>query len=398
MPDVGIVMPVYNQKESYLRSAIQSILAQSYRDFQLIIVIDGASSDVEKAIIEEVRQEKRVNIIVNQQNQGIATALNLGFRKLMCLSEIEYLTWVSSDNIYYPKFIYKLRKTLKKGPPTLGLVYSCFRHIDDKGKSYHDENFLENFRKWQQQPKEHLLDICFIGASFMYKKIYARLAGDYRLGTVEDYDYWLRLTEHCDIKYIPIQLMDYRVFSPYSISDKLRTSVEHNRRWQYMLQLAKHQARVRRNIPCETTILFPVKDGMEYTVKQLERLLKQYYSNYNLIIIDTSSDPKETIALRKIPDPRILWLRMPSFDEKDAICHGLRNISTPFTLLYGKGSFNSKKQLHNLADQLRQLPEEVISTYYSPVRSVAYRTQPVSNEPVFQELYRTHKLIEIIKR
>lgn len=396
MPDVGIVMPVYKQKPSYLHAAIQSVLNQTYSNFRFVIVIDGAPEMA--AVIEEaVGADQRVEVIPCERNQGVAKALNRGFQELLADPEILYLTWVSSDNLYYPDFIRILRKELKYGPDELGLAYSCFRDIDDEGRPLHDEAMQAMKRDYQAKPKEALLDFHIIGVSFMYKSRYARMIAGYGMEPVEDYDYVLRLTDYCETRYLPVELMDYRVDSPFSVSAQLKNSGEQHRRWRNAFQTAKYNARLRRGVPMETTVLFPVKDGSPATAVLMEQLLEQYYSNYLLQVIDLSAGQEATARLSAIPDPRIRYAAMPGMDEKEAIFRAAQTIETPFTMLYGKGPALQYEDLENLAQMLRKADLPHISVYYPPGREgILFRTEHPPEEPIYHELYRTVKLVELL--
>ncbi|MED4051930.1 glycosyltransferase family 2 protein [Priestia megaterium] len=333
MADVGIVMPVYKQDLNYLELALNSVLKQDYQNFYFVIVSDGAPPEVNNKITELTAGDNRVHFIIKEKNEGVSKALNTGFDFLMKFVEVEYLTWVSSDNIYFQNFIEKLREALVNGPEEIGLVYSSFRHIDHDGKHILNEDLLA-FRKFQEKPKESLLDLCYIGTSFMYKKIYASKTDGYFMEPVEDYEYWLRLTDHCDIKYVPTELMDYRVASPHSISAQLQSSVYQHRRWRYTFNLAKQQTRNRRNIPFEVTIVFPVQQLSEITVSQYEHVLNQSYSNYKFLVIDLSPRAKVSQTLKQISDPRVAFFHLPNKSMADAIKLGIELADTPYTLLF----------------------------------------------------------------
>ncbi len=255
MADIGIVMPVYKQKTRFLRAAIRSILKQNYRNYKLVIVIDGTTPNVVRTVRKETNHNPRVKVIAYKKNKGTAQALNAGFKVFGEDPNIKYLTWVSSDNVYYPKFLTILRQHLLNGPTNLGLVYSNFRFITNRGKPARSHARLMQQREWRSQPKENLVNTCFIGASFMYKKSFALKVGKYRFTPVEDYDYWLRLTEHCDIKYVPIELMNYRLRSRFSMSRKLATSPQFYRRKRNISKLIRLLARIRRNIQIETAVI-----------------------------------------------------------------------------------------------------------------------------------------------
>lgn len=338
MRDVGIVMPIYKQEPQYLKQAIQTILNQTYQDFYLVIVFDGSPAETIKITLNEVNNDDRVHVIVKKKNEGVSKALNRGFNFIMKKKEVKYLTWVSSDNIHYEQMIEKLRDKLVNSPEEVGLVFSSFFHIDDQGERL-PEPSLKEFLAHQDQPKEKLLDYCFIGVSFMYKKNVANKINGYYLEPVEDYDYWLRLTEHCDIAFIPEVLMEYRTDSQQSISAQLKNSIEKQRHWRYIYNLAKVNARKRRNIPYELTVIFPVGDGSPETIEKLESLLDQTFSNYKLVIIDQSVDKEGISTLQHISDPRIMFVHLPEKSIRETFMKGMEFTDTPYTLLYGEGNF-----------------------------------------------------------
>jgi glycosyltransferase involved in cell wall biosynthesis len=394
MPDVGIVMPVYKQIPIYLYRAIQSIRRQTYKNFHLVIVIDGTTPKVVRTIKKAVGKDRRIKVVARRQNQGIATALNIGFSRLFIKPDIKYVTWVSSDNIYYRSFLSVLRQHLIQSPPNVGLVYSCFRHVNSMGKPIFNKAYRKATCAWQNQPKNNILDVCFLGASFMYKKHFAMRTGTYRLEPIEDYDYWLRITELCDIKYIPRTLMDYRVNSPRSISAQLQSKEEH-RRWRYSYQLARYEARQRRNIPVETTVIYPVNIASEHTINILENLYEQTYSNYKLLVVDISPTQAVTPMIKSISDPRVVVLQMPTASIKKAIFEGVKRAQTPYTFVYGNHT-NPAFVLQNLVNQMRVTPPTVISTFTNVAGTVVQsRIAHPPKDPVFNELYRTGRLLTI---
>ncbi|MFS0765594.1 glycosyltransferase family 2 protein [Peribacillus phoenicis] len=399
MNDIGVVMPVYNQVPSYLITAIQSILNQSYSHFQLVIVIDGASTETVTIVEQETKEDKRVKIIYKEKNEGVSKALNTGFDYLMNFSDIKYFTWVSSDNIYYDVFLEELRKVLHEGPPNLGLVYSSFRHVDEDGMLTKGHPIFEDFHKFQDQPKEKLLDVCLIGVSFMYKKYFAQQLDGYVMEPIEDYEYWLRLTEICEVKYIPLELMDYRVDSPKSISSQLKSSIKQHRRWRYAFNLARQQARNRRNIPFELTILFPVKEGSAETIKKLEELYDQSFSNFKVLVLDISPNSIAIPKLNQISDPRCAFLKLPNMEEIEAIKLGVKAADTTYTILLGKGVFpSSVSVLYNLITFHQQLEDRFPghSAFDNDGGAVSYRKDCSLDEPTFGQVYKTVTLLKAL--
>ena len=369
--DVGIVMPVYRQKSVFLKKAIGSILHQSYRHFKLVIVLDDAPREVEKIVRHETRGDSRVHIVRHSRNKGVAKALNRGFESLFRRKDIHYVTWVSSDNIYYRHFLSELRRKLRQAPPNVGLVYSSFYHINDNDKEIFGKEYRRQTRAWQQQTTGDLLDNCFIGPSFMYRKSLAqKIRGGYQLEPVEDYDYWLRLTDDCDTAFISKPLMGYRVQTPYSISKQLSDSVAEHRRWRYAYQLAKSQARRRRRIPVETTILVPVTAYSDLVLARLEALYDQYYSNFSVVVVDCSPSCSATAQLKHISDPRVAFDEGVVSDIGASIHRILPKIRTPFIMLYNAEESVNHGDLHPLAGHLRGTSNTVKSVSWSSSASI----------------------------
>ncbi|WP_187443580.1 glycosyltransferase [Rossellomorea aquimaris] len=315
MKDVGMVMPVYNQLPRYLRAALLSILRQqTYDQFHLIIVIDGANKET-KSVVYEFAIDPRCTVIEKEKNEGISKALNTGFDYLFKLDEVKYITWGSSDNLVYPEFIKKLRDKLVSSSSKVGLAFSAFDHIDENGRLLFDKERQDALREWQQtRTKEDLLESSFIGTSFMYKKKYAKQIDGFNLDPVQTYDFWLRLTEICEIAFVPEELMGYRLNSPMSLSKKIVKEKEKHRWWRDQFALARHQARRRRKQPYETTIYFPVYTLDAGTIEEIENLLEQKYADYLLVLIDTTHRLPAKLKELGIQDCRIIVTAPPGSD------------------------------------------------------------------------------------
>ncbi|MCD6661765.1 MAG: glycosyltransferase family 2 protein, partial [Lentimicrobium sp.] len=93
-PLVSILMPVYNGRD-YLRPAIDSLLAQTFTDFEMIVVNDGSKDD-SQAIIESYNDPRIV--LINQQNQGVARSLNNGLK----IARGKYIRRHDADDISTP--------------------------------------------------------------------------------------------------------------------------------------------------------------------------------------------------------------------------------------------------------------------------------------------------------
>jgi len=111
LPKVSVIMPVYNT-ETYVAQAIESILAQTFTDFEFIIVDDG-STDRTPAILDAFsRSDNRVRIIHNPVNRGPAACRNIGLNN----SSGEYIALMDADDISKPERLAKQSAYLHNHP------------------------------------------------------------------------------------------------------------------------------------------------------------------------------------------------------------------------------------------------------------------------------------------
>ena len=125
---VSIVLPVYNGAK-YLRESIDSILAQTYTNWELLI-LDDCSTDESPAIALEYEQkDPRIHYYRNEHNLRLPRNLNRGFS----LARGDYLTWTSDDNRYRTTALERMHTALKNEPAAQFVFASC-RIIDGTGK------------------------------------------------------------------------------------------------------------------------------------------------------------------------------------------------------------------------------------------------------------------------
>ena len=105
MPKVSIILPTYNG-QAYIEEAIISILNQTFRDFELIVVDDCSTDHTPKVLDFFKLQDSRIKIITNKKNLKLPASLNVGHR----IAQGDYLTWTSDDNILHINFVERLVK------------------------------------------------------------------------------------------------------------------------------------------------------------------------------------------------------------------------------------------------------------------------------------------------
>ena len=106
MPAISIIVPVYNT-EKYLRRCIDSILAQTFTDFELILIDDGSPDNCGKICDEYARRDNRIHVI-HQENGGLSAARNAGIDWAFANSDSEWLTFIDSDDWVHVDFLISL--------------------------------------------------------------------------------------------------------------------------------------------------------------------------------------------------------------------------------------------------------------------------------------------------
>lgn len=111
MPSISVIVPIY-KVEPYLRACIDSILAQTFTDFELILVDDG-SPDACGAICDEYAvKDSRVHVI-HQENGGLSAARNAGIDWAFANTESQYLTFIDSDDMIHPQMLEGMLRAMR---------------------------------------------------------------------------------------------------------------------------------------------------------------------------------------------------------------------------------------------------------------------------------------------
>lgn len=196
---VSIVLPVYNG-EKYLRESIDSVLAQTYTNWELLILDDCSTDSSQQIAKEYVERDNRIHYFRNEHNLRLPRNLNRGFS----LAQGEYLTWTSDDNRYKPEALERMVGALQ-GTPDAQFVFASCRIIDGEGKEVEYITVSEGSKK-------RIVGSNPVGACFMYtRKAYEEI-GEYdpELTLVEDFDYWQRLYARFGAVTINDILYEYR--------------------------------------------------------------------------------------------------------------------------------------------------------------------------------------------
>ena len=220
MPLISVVIPTYNSAR-YLPATLQSVLAQSIRDLEIIVVDDG-STDGTEAVVHELKSEKIVYI--KQANSGgPSRPRNMGIRA----ARGKYISIFDSDDLMLPN---KLSESVAflEDHPSLGFVFTNFVVCNDEGEDFAG-TFLDTYSGFWNLPKtvvgttrcivtgcaayENLFSENYIGTSgVVVPKAVFMTVGDFdeTLAGPEDRDMWFRIAKRYDIGFLDVIGHRYR--------------------------------------------------------------------------------------------------------------------------------------------------------------------------------------------
>lgn len=200
---ISVLMSVYNG-EKHIREAIESILNQTYRNFDFII-LDDASTDTTPQIIQSMaHQDDRIKILKNRRKLGLTKSLNKG----LALAEGKYLARMDADDISLPdRFVNQV--DFLDTNPEIGVGGTAYRVIDEEGKvgQIHHPLTAPIILRWSSYFKNPLVHSTVV----MRREILKNEEGyDERFKTAQDYDLWQRLGGKTRLANLPDVLLYLR--------------------------------------------------------------------------------------------------------------------------------------------------------------------------------------------
>ncbi len=126
-PKISIILPSYNRSK-YLSQTIDSCLAQTFANFELIIIDDCSADDSLIVANKYAKIDSRIHVISNEVNKKLPATLNIGF----AYAKGQYLTWISDDNIYHKEALEKMNSCLDN-MNDIWLVYADYTVINSIG-------------------------------------------------------------------------------------------------------------------------------------------------------------------------------------------------------------------------------------------------------------------------
>jgi len=228
-PKVTVVIPIYN-REKYVRDAIDSILAQTFTDFELLVIDDG-STDGSPEIVRSYC-DPRIRLVCNEKNQGIPKTRNTGIR----LARGEYLAFLDSDDWACPERLMKQVAFLDDHPDYVA-VGAWIEWMNEEGRP------LGRIKRKAILPEEiaaqRLFQSGLENSASMARTVVLRNYGHQEQFDIsEDFDLWSRIAAHHKLATLPEVLGRRRIHSGQIMLKK----ASHKKDWRLKIYAAQLQA------------------------------------------------------------------------------------------------------------------------------------------------------------
>jgi hypothetical protein len=270
-PKVSVIIPYYNAAK-YLEAAVRSVLEQTYRDYELILIDDG-SADESSGVIRNIN-DSRIRLYRNEKNIGIPAARNQGIQ----YAKGKYIAWLDSDDLSLPDRIQKQVLLFDKNPK-LGLCGTSVQTLGapvDMEWCYPYSSELLRCRM--------LLDNPFATSSIMMRAEALRKGSfkfDTKFSVAEDYDLWEKISRDWETTNIQEILTRYRIHQTQSSLGHDKKKISRDNVWNIQSRLLNGlgiaASEEEKNLHLEIGVgwRFPTTaEGFDSVGKWLRKLLK----------------------------------------------------------------------------------------------------------------------------
>lgn len=331
-PLVSIIIPVYNG-ENYVKEAIDSALAQTYKNIEIIVVNDGSKDNTEK-ICKSYKNKIRY---IKKENGGVASALNLAIKNM----KGEYFSWLSHDDLYFPNKVEAQINFLKSQNNKEVILYSDYAIINERGEL--TALCKKDHKELQKKPLYSLLTGAVNGITMLIPKVCFEKVGNFneKLRCTQDYDLWFKFFDKYNFVHIEKILSSTRIHSQQDSQVSPNVIKEGNQLWLNMIKTSeekyiqnventKYEFYIRilncvkdtsydkvieylaRNIKAiennaknkikiqktKVSVIIPFFNRINMTIRAIKSVENQTYQNYEIILINDAS----TDNIKKIED------------------------------------------------------------------------------------------------
>ncbi len=300
-PLISVLVPVYNVCKKHLTECIESVISQTYDNWQLCMCDDCSTMHEVREVLSKYEDNPKIDIIYRTENGHISNATN----DALSLAKGEFIALLDCDDTLAPHALYEVAKAIDDNPE-LDYLYSDEDKIENNGKNRHMPHFKAD---WSPDTLMSYMYTCHLS---VYRRKTVCELGGFRCGYEgsQDYDMALRFTEKIPpshIKHITGILYHWRVRKESTAADasakpyimesayKAKSDAVKRRGLNANIELIKDIWQYRVNyIPKgndKVSIIIPSKDNPDVICRCIKSIReKTLYKNYEIIVVDNGSN------------------------------------------------------------------------------------------------------------
>ena len=207
MAKISVIVPVY-KVEPYLRRCVDSILAQTFADFELILVDDGSPDNCGAICDEYAHKDSRVHVI-HQENGGLSAARNAGIDWVFANSDSEWLNFVDSDDWVHPQMLEQLYRAVIEHDVNVSIC--GYRETNGEAIWVGNEKFSSRLWPVQQYYVEHNINATIAVCKLYHKECFADIR--YPVGKIHEDEY---VTYRILFAYEQVAVIDIPMYAYYA--------------------------------------------------------------------------------------------------------------------------------------------------------------------------------------
>jgi len=233
-PKVSVLLPVANEQLKYVKLSLKSIINQTYRNLEIIVLIDRPDNkEVIKYVKAEQENDSRIILHINPHPLGLTKTLNVGI--LMAFGK--YIARMDADDISLPTRIESQIAFMEQNPD-YGLCGTKAYFINEQGKLIQDPKISinNNIVTYEEIQKVLLRFNPFVHSSVLIRAQILKQIGGYneKFETSQDYELWLRICKRYKCHILPKRLILYRIRTHGISYSKMKTSLKYSLYARYL--------------------------------------------------------------------------------------------------------------------------------------------------------------------
>ncbi len=215
MPEVSVVIPTYNRVQ-FIERCVCSVLQQTYRDLEVIVVDDGSNDGTDIRLNNLKRNDSRLHFLRHDKNRGAQAARNTGIHA----ARGKYIAFLDSDNEWMPDKLERQLPLFENNNSQIGVVYSGFTWQYSDGRPSREQMACFRGNIYKIALRKWIADT----STLIVRKNVLYMCGrfDERIRSYQEWDFCIRLAKHVEFDFVNEPLVIYHVHEHPTISKNLR--------------------------------------------------------------------------------------------------------------------------------------------------------------------------------